>query len=31
MQGLVPGYDYREPAASLLDRAAQSYDEGGSA
>lgn len=31
MQGLIPGYDYREPAASLLDRAAQNYDEDGSA
>lgn len=29
VQGIVPGYDYGEPAASLLDRASQNYDEGG--
>lgn len=27
LQGLIPGYDYRDPAASLLDRATQNYDE----
>ncbi|WP_231185406.1 DUF5813 family protein [Haladaptatus sp. DYF46] len=26
MQGLIPGYDYDEPAAGMLDRAHQSYD-----
>ncbi|WP_135828055.1 DUF5813 family protein [Halorussus halobius] len=30
VQGLVPGYDYREPAASFRERATQNYDEGGS-
>jgi hypothetical protein len=30
IQGIIPGYDYREPAASLLERARQNYDEGGS-
>ncbi|WP_122089079.1 DUF5813 family protein [Halalkalicoccus subterraneus] len=29
MQGLVPGYEYDEPAASLMERATQNYDEGG--
>ncbi|MFC6903769.1 DUF5813 family protein [Halalkalicoccus tibetensis] len=29
VQGIVPGYDYGEPAASLLERASQNYDEGG--
>ncbi len=28
VQGIVPGYEYGEPAASLLDRATQNYDEG---
>jgi hypothetical protein len=28
VQGIVPGYDYREPAAGLIDRARQNYDEG---
>ncbi|WP_134669770.1 DUF5813 family protein [Halorussus marinus] len=27
VQGIIPGYDYREPAASLLDRATQNYDD----
>jgi hypothetical protein len=27
LQGLIPGYDYREPARSLLDRATRNYDE----
>lgn len=27
VQGIVPGYEYDEPAASLLDRATQSYDD----
>ncbi|ODR81959.1 hypothetical protein BG842_23335 [Haladaptatus sp. W1] len=26
MQGLIPGYDYDEPAAGMLNRAHQSYD-----
>lgn len=29
VQGIVPGYEYGEPAASLLDRASRNYDEGG--
>ena len=29
VQGIIPGYDYREPAASLRESARQSYDEGG--
>lgn len=29
MQGLIPGYEYDEPAASLMERATQNYDEGG--
>ena len=29
VQGIIPGYDYREPAASLRERARQNYDEGG--
>lgn len=29
VQGIIPGYDYREPAASLRQRARQNYDEGG--
>lgn len=29
VQGIVPGYEYGEPAASLLDRATRNYDEGG--
>ena len=29
VQGLIPGYDYREPAASFRERAQQNYDEGG--
>ena len=28
VQGIIPGYDYREPAASLRERAMQNYDEG---
>ncbi|RBI63340.1 hypothetical protein DMJ13_02010 [halophilic archaeon] len=28
VQGIVPGYDYREPAAGLIDRARQNYDDG---
>lgn len=28
VQGIVPGYDYGEPAASLRERATQNYDEG---
>jgi hypothetical protein len=27
VQGIIPGYDYREPAASLRQRAKQNYDE----
>lgn len=30
LQGLIPGYEYREPAESLLDRATQNYDGAGS-
>lgn len=29
VQGIIPGYDYREPAAGLVERATQNYDEGG--
>ncbi|UPW00969.1 DUF5813 family protein [Halorussus gelatinilyticus] len=29
VQGIIPGYDYREPAASLRESARQNYDEGG--
>ena len=29
VQGIIPGYDYGEPAASLRERAQQNYDEGG--
>ena len=29
VQGLIPGYDYREPAAQFRERAHQNYDEGG--
>jgi uncharacterized membrane protein YgcG len=29
VQGIIPGYDYREPAASLRERARQNYDEDG--
>jgi hypothetical protein len=29
VQGLIPGYDYREPAATFRERARQNYDEGG--
>jgi hypothetical protein len=29
VQGIIPGYDYREPAASLRQRAMQNYDDGG--
>ena len=29
VQGIIPGYDYREPAASLREGARQNYDEGG--
>jgi hypothetical protein len=29
VQGIIPGYDYSEPAASLRERARQNYDEGG--
>ncbi|KYH26264.1 hypothetical protein HAPAU_13590 [Halalkalicoccus paucihalophilus] len=29
VQGIVPGYEYGEPAASLLDRATRNYDDGG--
>ncbi|WP_135824183.1 DUF5813 family protein [Halorussus ruber] len=29
VQGIIPGYDYGEPAASLRERARQNYDEGG--
>ena len=29
VQGIIPGYDYREPAASLREQAMQNYDEGG--
>lgn len=28
VQGIVPGYEYGEPAASLLDRASRNYDDG---
>jgi hypothetical protein len=28
VQGIIPGYDYGEPAASLRERAQQNYDEG---
>lgn len=27
IQGIVPGYEYGEPASSLLDRATQNYEE----
>lgn len=27
MQGLIPGYEYDEPAASLMERATQNYDD----
>ncbi|WP_162224425.1 DUF5813 family protein [Halorussus amylolyticus] len=27
VQGIIPGYDYRDPAASLMERATQNYDE----
>jgi hypothetical protein len=27
VQGIIPGYDYREPAASLLERATGNYDD----
>ncbi|ADJ14393.1 DUF5813 family protein [Halalkalicoccus jeotgali] len=27
VQGIVPGYEYGEPAASLLDRASRNYDD----
>ena len=30
VQGIIPGYDYGEPAAGLLERATQNYDDGGS-
>ncbi|UPV74934.1 DUF5813 family protein [Halorussus limi] len=30
VQGIIPGYDYREPAAGLRERARQNYDEDGS-
>ncbi|WP_115865231.1 DUF5813 family protein [Halorussus litoreus] len=30
VQGLIPGYDYREPAAGFRERAKQNYDEGDS-
>ncbi|WP_202932580.1 DUF5813 family protein [Halorussus salinus] len=29
VQGIIPGYDYTGPAASLRERARQNYDEGG--
>jgi hypothetical protein len=29
LQGVIPGYDYREPAAGLIERARQNYDEDG--
>ena len=29
VQGLIPGYDYRDPAATFRERARQNYDEGG--
>ena len=29
LQGVVPGYDYREPAAGLIEQARQSYDDDG--
>ncbi|WP_276301942.1 DUF5813 family protein [Halorussus lipolyticus] len=29
VQGIIPGYDYRDPAAGLRERARQNYDEGG--
>ncbi|WP_321112243.1 DUF5813 family protein [Halorussus salinisoli] len=28
VQGIIPGYDYREPAASLRENARQNYDDG---
>lgn len=28
VQGIIPGYDYRDPAAGLLERATQNYDDG---
>ncbi|WP_435175750.1 DUF5813 family protein [Halorussus sp. AFM4] len=28
VQGIIPGYDYRDPAASLRERARQNYGEG---
>ncbi|MFC7082541.1 DUF5813 family protein [Halorussus caseinilyticus] len=31
VQGIIPGYDYREPAAGLRERARQNYDEDGAA
>jgi len=30
VQGLIPGYDYREPASSFRERATQNYEDGGS-
>lgn len=30
VQGIIPGYDYDEPAAGLLERATQNYDDDGS-
>ncbi|WP_193570134.1 MULTISPECIES: DUF5813 family protein [Halorussus] len=29
VQGIIPGYDYREPAAGLRERARQNYDDDG--
>lgn len=29
VQGIIPGYDYGEPASSLLNRATRNYDEDG--
>src|SRR6056297_1563348 len=29
LQGVVPGYDYREPAAGLIEQARKSYDDDG--
>lgn len=29
VQGIVPGYEYGEPASSMLERATQNYDEDG--
>ncbi|USZ67622.1 DUF5813 family protein [Halorussus salilacus] len=29
VQGIIPGYDYREPAAGLLERATENYDDDG--